>query len=117
KQCVYYDIVIYKYKHIIINDKAKSKIDLESEHMIQEALEKLAATRTTFIVAHRLATITHADRIVVIEHGQITESGTHEALLRKRGSYYDLYQVQDFGNDVALVNESVLISCIEQHNE
>src|SRR5699024_1729033 len=96
---------------------ATSALDLESEHMIQEALEKLAATRTTFIVAHRLATITHADRIVVIEHGQITESGTHEELLRRRGSYYDLYQVQDFGNDVALVNEYILISRIAQQNE
>ncbi|HLR42086.1 MAG TPA: ABC transporter ATP-binding protein, partial [Pseudogracilibacillus sp.] len=97
--------VFLKNPPILIFDEATSALDLESEHMIQEALEKLAATRTTFIVAHRLATITHADRIVVIEHGQITESGTHEALLRKRGSYYDLYQVQDFGNDVALVNE------------
>lgn len=97
--------VFLKNPPILIFDEATSALDLESEQMIQEALEKLAATRTTFIVAHRLATITHADRIVVIEHGQITESGTHEALLRKRGSYYDLYQVQDFGNDVALVNE------------
>lgn len=97
--------VFLKNPPILIFDEATSALDLESEHMIQEALEKLAATRTTFIVAHRLATITHADRIVVIEHGQITESGTHEELLRKRGSYYDLYQVQDFGSDLALVNE------------
>ena len=62
---------------------------------IQEALGKLAANRTTFIVAHRLATITHADRIVVIEHGQITEIGSHDELMEKEGSYYDLYQVQN----------------------
>lgn len=88
--------VFLKNPAILIFDEATSALDLESEHSIQLAMEKLAADRTTFIVAHRLATITHADRIVVMEHGQITEVGTHEELLRKRGSYYDLYQVQDF---------------------
>jgi len=88
--------VFLKNPPILIFDEATSALDLESEHTIQEALEKLAADRTTFIVAHRLATITHADRIVVIEHRKITEVGTHEQLMRKQGSYYDLYQVQDF---------------------
>lgn len=87
--------VFLKDPPILIFDEATSSLDLESEQMIQEALEKLAADRTTFIVAHRLATITHADRIVVIEHGEITEIGTHEELMKKRGSYYNLYQVQN----------------------
>lgn len=87
--------VFLKDPPILIFDEATSSLDLESEHMIQEALEKLAKDRTTFIVAHRLATITHADRIVVIEHGEITEIGTHEELMQKRGSYYHLYQVQN----------------------
>ncbi|HLR64706.1 MAG TPA: ABC transporter ATP-binding protein [Pseudogracilibacillus sp.] len=88
--------VFLKNPSILIFDEATSALDLESEHSIQLAMEKLAAKRTTFIVAHRLATITHADRIVVMEHGQITEVGTHEELLAKKGSYYDLYEVQDF---------------------
>lgn len=88
--------VFLKNPPILIFDEATSALDLESEHSIQIAMEKLASDRTTFIVAHRLATITHADRIVVIEHGEIKEIGTHEELIRKQGSYYDLYQVQDF---------------------
>src|SRR5690625_1987710 len=89
--------VFLKNPPILIFDEATSALDLESEQTIQEAMEKLTADRTTFIVAHRLATITHADRIIVLEHGEITEMGTHEQLMRKRGSYYELYQVQDFG--------------------
>lgn len=97
KQRVAIARVFLKNPPILIFDEATSALDLESEQTIQEAMEKLTADRTTFIVAHRLATITHADRIVVLEHGEITEIGTHEQLMRKRGSYYELYQVQDFG--------------------
>jgi ATP-binding cassette, subfamily B, putative efflux pump len=79
---------------ILILDEATSSLDLESEHLIQEALEKLAKERTTIIVAHRLSTITHADRIVLIEHGEIVEIGSHDQLMEKRGNYYKLYQVQ-----------------------
>lgn len=96
--------VFLKNPPILIFDEATSALDLESEQTIQEAMVKLAKERTTFIVAHRLATITHADRIVVIEHGEITEMGTHRELLAKRGSYYELYQVQDFDQDKALLN-------------
>ncbi|MDY0407560.1 ABC transporter ATP-binding protein [Virgibacillus soli] len=90
--------VFLKNPPILIFDEATSALDLESEHMIQEAVEKLAAERTTFIVAHRLATITHADRIVVIENGQITEVGAHDELMQLQGSYYHLYQVQNLDN-------------------
>lgn len=86
--------VFLKNPPILIFDEATSALDLESEHTIQEALEKLASERTTFIVAHRLATITHADRIVLIENGEIVEVGSHEELMRKQGGYYNLYQVQ-----------------------
>lgn len=89
--------VFLKNPPILIFDEATSALDLESEHTIQEALGELSADRTTFIVAHRLATITHADRIAVIENGKITEIGTHTQLMQKQGSYYGLYQVQDFG--------------------
>lgn len=96
--------VFLKNPPILIFDEATSALDLESEQTIQEAMVKLAEERTTFIVAHRLATITHADRIVVIEHGKITESGSHAELIAKQGSYYDLYQVQDFDNGTVITN-------------
>ncbi|MYL35293.1 ATP-binding cassette domain-containing protein [Pontibacillus yanchengensis] len=86
--------VFLKNPPLLILDEATSALDLESEHLIQEALEKLAADRTTFIVAHRLSTITHANRIVLIEDGRIKEAGSHEELMRRKGHYYDLYQVQ-----------------------
>ncbi|OLS36813.1 ABC transporter ATP-binding protein [Bacillus sp. MRMR6] len=79
---------------ILILDEATSALDLESEHLIQEELEELAKDRTTFIVAHRLSTITHANRIILIEHGQIVEEGTHNELMNKQGNYYKLFQVQ-----------------------
>lgn len=99
KQRVAIARIFLKNPPILILDEATSALDLESEHLIQEALEKLASDRTTFIVAHRLSTITHADRIVLIENGQITEQGTHEQLMKKQTGYYDLYQVQKLNDD------------------
>lgn len=86
--------VFLKNPPLLIWDEATSALDLESEHLIQESLEELAKNRTTFIVAHRLSTITHADKIVLIEHGEIVEIGTHSELMSKKGHYYDLFQVQ-----------------------
>ncbi|MGG3573707.1 ABC transporter ATP-binding protein [Bacillus gobiensis] len=86
--------VFLKNPPILVLDEATSALDLESEHYIQEAMEKLAMDRTTFIVAHRLSTITHADKIVVIEDGKIVESGSHEELMRKPGSYQHLFTIQ-----------------------
>jgi subfamily B ATP-binding cassette protein MsbA len=94
KQRVAIARVFLKNPPILILDEATSALDLESEHLIQESLEELAKDRTTFIVAHRLSTITHANRIVLIEHGQIIEIGTHEELMAKQGNYYKLFQVQ-----------------------
>ncbi|QHS24296.1 ABC transporter ATP-binding protein [Virgibacillus sp. MSP4-1] len=94
KQRVAIARVFLKNPRLLILDEATSALDLESEHLIQEALEKLAHDRTTFIVAHRLATITHADRIVLIENGEIKEVGSHEELMAKKGHYYELFQVQ-----------------------
>lgn len=94
KQRVAIARVFLKNPPILILDEATSALDLESEHAIQESLEALAKDRTTFIVAHRLSTITHANRIVLIEHGQIVEIGTHDELMAKQGNYYKLFQVQ-----------------------
>lgn len=88
--------VFLKNPPIIVLDEATSALDLESEHLIQEALDNLARDRTTLIVAHRLSTITHADCIVLIEHGKIVEKGTHDELMAKKGHYYDLFTVQQF---------------------
>jgi subfamily B ATP-binding cassette protein MsbA len=86
--------VFLKNPPILILDEATSALDLESEHYIQEAMEKLAMDRTTFIVAHRLSTITHADKIVVIEDGKIVEAGTHQELMNKFGAYRQLFSIQ-----------------------
>lgn len=91
--------VFLKNPPILIFDEATSALDLESEHEIQEAMERLAKDKTTFIVAHRLATITHANRIVVMKHGEIIEMGTHEQLMEKKGEYYNLYTVQQLDSE------------------
>ncbi|HCY6858973.1 TPA: SAV1866 family putative multidrug efflux ABC transporter [Staphylococcus aureus] len=80
---------------ILILDEAISALDLESESIIQEALDVLSKDRTTLIVAHRLSTITHADKIVVIENGHIVETGTHRELIAKQGAYEHLYSIQN----------------------
>ncbi|WP_285859173.1 ABC transporter ATP-binding protein [Bhargavaea ginsengi] len=89
--------VFLKNPPILILDEATSALDLESEALIQDSLERLAHDRTTIIVAHRLSTITHADNIFVIDHGELKESGTHAELIGQGGIYHDLFQVQELG--------------------
>lgn len=79
---------------ILILDEATANIDTETEQWIQEALERLMQGRTTIMVAHRLSTIQHADKIIVMHHGRIRESGTHQELLDLNGIYKKLYQLQ-----------------------
>ena len=79
---------------ILILDEATANIDTETEQWIQEAMEKLMAGRTTIMVAHRLSTIQHADKIIVMHKGRIRESGTHQELLEQDGIYKKLYKLQ-----------------------
>jgi len=75
-------------------DEATANIDTETEQLIQEALNKLMEGRTTIMVAHRLSTIQHADKIMVMHKGRIRESGTHQELLIQDGIYKKLYELQ-----------------------
>ncbi len=79
---------------IIILDEATSNLDTESESFIQKSLHQLMKDRTTFVIAHRLSTIQQADKILVIENGDIVERGNHDDLISKKGRYYDLYTYQ-----------------------
>jgi ATP-binding cassette subfamily B protein len=79
---------------VMILDEATANIDTETEQLIQESLEKMMNIGTMLIVAHRLSTIQHADRIIVISNGEILEQGSHAQLLEQRGAYYALYKMQ-----------------------
>jgi ATP-binding cassette, subfamily B, bacterial MsbA len=85
---------ILKQPPILIFDEATSSLDSESESLIQEAITEVMKQRTTFVIAHRLSTIIEADRILVIEKGEIKENGSHRELIKKRGLYYQLYNLQ-----------------------
>ena len=79
---------------VMILDEATANIDTETEILIQDSLEKMMNIGTMLMVAHRLSTIQHADKIIVLSHGEILEEGTHQELLQKKGSYYKLYTLQ-----------------------
>lgn len=79
---------------MLILDEATANIDTETELLIQQSLEKMMSMGTMLIVAHRLSTIQHADKIIVLQNGKIIEEGTHQALLKEKGYYYNLYRLQ-----------------------
>ncbi|MBI4556165.1 MAG: ABC transporter ATP-binding protein [Candidatus Hydrogenedentes bacterium] len=79
---------------ILVLDEATSSVDTETEALIQDAIAKLMEGRTSIVIAHRLSTVQHADRIIVLHHGEVREVGTHQELLARRGLYYKLYQLQ-----------------------
>ena len=95
---------ILKNPKILLLDEATSSLDSESEALVQEALYRLMKNRTTFVIAHRLSTVQHADRILVLDQGKIVEDGNHQELLTRGGLYSRLYELQfrdvDFGNVV-----------------
>lgn len=94
RQLLSFARVMYKSPSILVLDEATSSVDTHTEYAIQQALERLITGRTSLIVAHRLSTIRHVDRILVMHHGRIVETGSHEQLLAKRGIYFNLYQLQ-----------------------
>jgi ATP-binding cassette, subfamily B, multidrug efflux pump len=79
---------------IIVLDEATSSVDSETEEMIQQAIGKLMSGRTSIVIAHRLSTIQKADKIIVLDHGEIKETGTHDELLEKEGYYHQLHKMQ-----------------------
>ncbi len=85
---------VLKNAPLLVLDEATSALDSESERLVQDALEQLMRKRTSLIIAHRLSTVEHADRIMVLEQGAIVETGTHAELLAKQGIYADLYRLQ-----------------------
>ena len=76
---------------MLILDEATSSVDTRTERHIEEGMDKLMSGRTTFVIAHRLSTVRNANAIMVLEHGEIIERGTHEQLLELKGRYYELY--------------------------
>jgi subfamily B ATP-binding cassette protein MsbA len=91
---------------VLILDEATSALDTESERLVQKALANLIQNRTTIVIAHRLSTVRKASRIVVMERGQVVETGTHEELLAKGGKYKQLYELQFAAED----EEEVFVS-------
>jgi ATP-binding cassette, subfamily B, multidrug efflux pump len=91
---------------ILVLDEATSSIDTETELLIQDALEKVMRNRTCLVIAHRLSTIRHADRIIVLHHGEVREVGSHAELMEKRGIYHRLYQLQYEREELKLITNA-----------
>lgn len=90
---------------VLLLDEATSALDAQSEQVVQDALDKLSAGRTTLVIAHRLSTIRNANKIIVMDRGEVTDTGTHEELLEQGGIYADLYRLQ-FRDGKAVIDRS-----------
>ena len=101
---------------ILILDEATSAVDTETEMEIQAALENLIRGRTTIAIAHRLSTLRKADRLVVLDRGQIVEIGNHDALMEKQGAYFRLYEAQTRKlDDVAIGADKPIVPPHREH--
>ena len=85
---------IVKNPAILVFDEATSSLDAKTERTVQDAIDSLRGTRTVFVVAHRLSTIRHADRIIVLEQGRVSQEGSHEELMAKSGLYQEFVSLQ-----------------------
>ena len=93
---------------ILILDEATASVDTQTEKLIQEALERLMAGRTSFVIAHRLSTIRNADQILVLKHGQVIERGNHEELMAGGGLYATLCRIQNTRQEAEVLERSTL---------
>ena len=96
---------VLKSPSILIFDEATAAVDSETEHLIQEAIDRLIAGKTTLMIAHRLSTLKRANRIIVVDGGKIIENGTPEELMAKKGKYYKLVQIQSMAQDADRMRE------------
>ncbi len=98
RQLISFARIIAHNPGVVILDEATASIDTETEKLIQLALEKILKDRTSLVIAHRLSTIRHADRILVLNEGQLIEEGSHDELIKSKGAYFNLYQLQYYKN-------------------
>ena len=96
---------VLKSPSILIFDEATAAVDSETEHLIQEAIDRLIAGKTTLMIAHRLSTLRRANRIIVVDNGKIIENGTPEELMALKGKYYKLVQIQSMAADAERIRE------------
>jgi ATP-binding cassette subfamily B protein len=87
---------------VLVMDEATASVDPETEATLQHSIQSVMEGRTSIVIAHRLNTIRHVDRILVLNQGRIVEEGTHEALLSQRGAYYRLYELQYKDQDIGV---------------
>ena len=96
---------VLKSPSILIFDEATAAVDSETEHLIQEAIDRLIAGKTTLMIAHRLSTLRRANRIIVVDGGKIIENGSPEELMELKGKYYKLVQIQSMTQDAEKMRE------------
>ena len=96
---------VLKEPSVLIFDEATAAVDSETEHLIQEAIDRLIAGKTTIMIAHRLSTLKKANRIIVVDNGKIIENGTPEQLMAQKGKYYKLVQIQSMTADAERMRE------------